>query len=725
MNSDDGEGFAIDFDPGNALGFNRSANPMLDPMVLHAYLASPLTNLDEPVKIENEAVRACIRTLFGRYEFQGVQFQVYDPGEVTPPGTKHTDDEVYVMDHHQTSQADFVIFLVLAPSLGVGMEAQIAADCNLPRLVVSKKGTAISRMFRGLFCPTIAWIEYENVADAREQVGRQLPVIASAAVKSAIGRRAQVREFCAEQIGVQVLKSRLVQGISLPQLAEMTDIREGWLQRLEWDPCLAAGLTLIQFHRIANVLRAKASISTTGLPTLRAGQSQPELTRRQLDSLETLVEFVQQGRQSIDDTRVVAIWRDYILQGVGTLQGVAQEPDPDEFTVTVEEWRGRYESEMIEEPVRQTSGSRQEGVESRQDATSEPNDEQRPASHGTLPEEAKPISPRMGLCDRQRFLPGIGEQTQVNTTASDDPDAAQTQAALSILAAARHGLPPYAVAGALGVSPEELEAKLSFHFSEGILKSRDGIWHSADGHEAICPPQAGDVVARCLACLLTCLEYDGDAEFSRAVLRSAVSLADRCEKMSPALSARTCLLQKHRRQEARAIARKAMATANDDSSLDYVELLVVLGRSSSTDDEAIGYLDEAIGVCRRISTMAQGREAGWIDLHARAKVACGIACKKNHPTRARGHLSDAVALWRSIGNGLAAAVAEIQLLVLDKGPPLKRHQRERLDRESPAVRVAVLRGYGPGKVASSGVLSLREELSDDTLERLIMQAKSA
>ena len=240
MYTDDGEGFAIDFDPGNVLAFNRSANPMLDPMVLRAYLASPLTNLDETVQLESQAVRACIRTLFGRYDFQGIQFQVYDPGEVTPPGTKHTDDEVYVMDHHQTSQADFAIFLVLAPSLGVGMEAQIAADCSLPRVVICRKGTAISRMFRGLFCPTIASIEYENAADAREQVGRQLPVIASAAVKSAIGRRAQVREFSAERIGAQVLKSRLIQGISLLQLAEMTDIREGWLQRLEWDTCLAA-----------------------------------------------------------------------------------------------------------------------------------------------------------------------------------------------------------------------------------------------------------------------------------------------------------------------------------------------------------------------------------------------------------------------------------------------------------------------------------------------------
>ena len=79
-------------------------------------------------------------TKFGRffsvslrtYDYLGVQFEIYHPGEVTMPGSKHSAENVYVINYEQCVLADLVVFNVTQPSLGVGCESQIASDATVP-----------------------------------------------------------------------------------------------------------------------------------------------------------------------------------------------------------------------------------------------------------------------------------------------------------------------------------------------------------------------------------------------------------------------------------------------------------------------------------------------------------------------------------------------------------------------------------------------------------------
>lgn len=57
--------------------------------------------------------------------------------------------EVYRMDRDQVEAAGLVIAYVGAPSLGVGMELEIAHQCGIPVLLLVEAGAAISRMARG------------------------------------------------------------------------------------------------------------------------------------------------------------------------------------------------------------------------------------------------------------------------------------------------------------------------------------------------------------------------------------------------------------------------------------------------------------------------------------------------------------------------------------------------------------------------------------------------
>lgn len=316
----------------------------LDPPLLRVYLASALTNLDDADRQEAQRVRKVIRDVLHGYDYFGIRFEVYDPAEVTAPGSNHTDDEVYITDHDRTSASDAVIFYVLAPSLGVGMEAQIAADCTLPRVVVSRRNSRVSRMFRGVFSPTLASLEYDEVAELHQSLSLRLLDIAKRAVASAKRRRAHVEEFSGDAPGRKIMRSRLFLEMSLRELAAQTDIREVWLQRLEREPSLATSITLIQVHRIAAALGASISQSPNGIFTLRS-PNDDTIDPIDWESLDNLVEFECSHPEPPDDQRVVLLWQAYRKQRAEEDAEAMRHRGNAEQAVTVEEWGRRYDGE--------------------------------------------------------------------------------------------------------------------------------------------------------------------------------------------------------------------------------------------------------------------------------------------------------------------------------------------------------------------------------------------
>src|SRR5882724_4741821 len=123
----DCDSFYMDFDPEKRFSFGKEGT-LITPSVINVYLAGSLTNNDPAIAQDCVMLRQIVKRVLHAYDFLGVRFSVYDPADFTSPGSIHSEEEVYGLDHERTALADLVIFHVIAPSLGVGCETQIAAD---------------------------------------------------------------------------------------------------------------------------------------------------------------------------------------------------------------------------------------------------------------------------------------------------------------------------------------------------------------------------------------------------------------------------------------------------------------------------------------------------------------------------------------------------------------------------------------------------------------------
>ena len=87
---------------------------------LRVYIACSLTSEDRAGLRDRllDAVEA---------EFAKQGFHVYNPSRHTKPGSPHRDDEVTAIDHVEAMHCDFVFFIRVQPSLGMGIEC---ADCG-------------------------------------------------------------------------------------------------------------------------------------------------------------------------------------------------------------------------------------------------------------------------------------------------------------------------------------------------------------------------------------------------------------------------------------------------------------------------------------------------------------------------------------------------------------------------------------------------------------------
>jgi hypothetical protein len=324
--------FLMDFDSEG--GFMKPVSPEIQR--LSVYLAGPLTNSDQVLAAECVAVRRIVRDLLQCYDYNRVSAEIYDPADVTHPGSKDTAEEVYEKDHDRTMSADLVIFHVNAASLGVGIESQIAADATVPRVTLCKCGCPVSRMYTGLFSPAIVAIEYRNLQDLEMQLSSALPMIFQRTLESASRRRPLMAEFRRINLGRFIFKQRIIHKIPIAALADRTDIREFWLRRLERNPEMAMCLSAMQQYRIAECIKSYISLEGDRLLTMKP-------TEKQLDSasnksLENLVSFVLTQKRWIADDKIIRVWSDF-LEESATAGKLRNAPEGSE--VTVEEWARR------------------------------------------------------------------------------------------------------------------------------------------------------------------------------------------------------------------------------------------------------------------------------------------------------------------------------------------------------------------------------------------------
>jgi len=300
---------------------------------LRMYIASPLTNEDDNERRLNAEIRREAKRICRAY------FTVYDPADYTAPGSDHSAEEVFIEDHTRTRTADVVLFHVNSPSLGVGIESQIAAEATIPRIIAYQAKTRVSRMFRGLFSPVIADIAYVDAADFARQLQERLPSILRKVKESANLRRPISALIAKGRLGHEIFKARILSRIPIRKLAQDSGIRVFMLRKVERDDDKAECLTLIQVQRLAASLKVMFVINDK-IPSFHGDDA---LSENQQASLESLVSWARGQARWIPDERIFAMWRWYSSSPErGEHRKAAREDRP----MVSEEWDARYSKEF-------------------------------------------------------------------------------------------------------------------------------------------------------------------------------------------------------------------------------------------------------------------------------------------------------------------------------------------------------------------------------------------
>lgn len=199
--------------------------------------------------------------------FEEAGFKVRNPGAHTPPGSPHLPTEVYFEDLFRTISSDFIFFLRLGRSHGMGIEAQLAADLLLPwaDAQISDESYSLTPMLAGL--ANAPGTRFTLSAAAPDQFYARLAQFLRDPARithlvEARGVRDRVLAFLHDsRIGYHVRVHRLALGLSAGELAAVTGIDPTWIEAIETDSRFAAKLTLMQVAQLSDALEMKFEAS--------------------------------------------------------------------------------------------------------------------------------------------------------------------------------------------------------------------------------------------------------------------------------------------------------------------------------------------------------------------------------------------------------------------------------------------------------------------------------
>lgn len=214
-----------------------------------AYLASPLTGVTGETR-EN-VVR--LRTIL-KQSAREKGWIVYDPYEVTDP-IEHPEvspQVVFSRDRYRVLGSDLLIALITQPTLGVGMELEMARSTFLPILILVKRDFHLSKMVEGM--PGVKLImpyDDESALPNAVQTGIDLlyPKIAE--------RRAKTRGGMEAVLGPRVKQLREERGLSRVDLADAAATDEEDIEFIEANPDYVTNVGVPALHRIADGLGVK------------------------------------------------------------------------------------------------------------------------------------------------------------------------------------------------------------------------------------------------------------------------------------------------------------------------------------------------------------------------------------------------------------------------------------------------------------------------------------
>jgi len=180
-----------------------------------AYVSGPLTGVEpDPRPIYEHAAEVLKR--------RGLE--AYVPHKATDPKLHPhvTAAEVYARDRFHVLSADLVIAFLAPPSLGVGIELELAAAALLPVIALQPTGSVVSRMARGVPTRIFGPHEYETRGNVTRIIEDGLSFFANTR---------PAPDFPA--IGERMRWLRQGVGMSRAQLAELVGTTTERVQELE------------------------------------------------------------------------------------------------------------------------------------------------------------------------------------------------------------------------------------------------------------------------------------------------------------------------------------------------------------------------------------------------------------------------------------------------------------------------------------------------------------
>lgn len=138
----------------------------LTPDTKSVYISGGLTNLPAEIK---EGQKKFYENLGAAAEELGIKAYVPHLHSDPEKHAHYSPREVYDMDVAKVREMDAIIAEVTYPALGVGGELDVAHAAGKPIILVSKKGSKVTRYTRGI--PSVVYhVEYEDEATALKHV---------------------------------------------------------------------------------------------------------------------------------------------------------------------------------------------------------------------------------------------------------------------------------------------------------------------------------------------------------------------------------------------------------------------------------------------------------------------------------------------------------------------------------------------------------------------------
>jgi transcriptional regulator with XRE-family HTH domain len=208
------------------VGPEDSAPPLL------AYFASALTGLDQSQRTELWALDEVVHDVCNSYGSYPIV--LYRPRTKTDP-TDNPDvppREVYEIDQEHVATADLLILATIFPSLGAGMELQLAYQACTCVILIKKKGQPLSRMVTGCLVRQEI-VEYTDLSEleakVREAIDKLLPDLTAARLM----HRHSPNTAAEYELGQRIREMRDKRKMSSEKLARLIGVAPATIENLE------------------------------------------------------------------------------------------------------------------------------------------------------------------------------------------------------------------------------------------------------------------------------------------------------------------------------------------------------------------------------------------------------------------------------------------------------------------------------------------------------------